>query len=174
MEDKHIFVRKQAIEDAADLFRILNQGFVYFDVQPKTIDEEIEWLEQVDDRWENKIEYDFSIIFDGKVIGGLGFKMNIHRPHITEIGMFIDKDYQNKGIAGIAEQLALQYLLEKEKVEIIRLESIIKIDNEPSLNAAIKAGFKKEGILRSCIKDKKGNYVDAYILSIILKEVLNG
>jgi [ribosomal protein S5]-alanine N-acetyltransferase len=56
----------------------------------------IKLLKKNSDKKRKNIQHNFSIIYNNKLIGGIGVKIDQIRPHIAEIGYFIDRNYQNK------------------------------------------------------------------------------
>lgn len=160
-----IELRKQRISDAKRFYEILNNpNFIYFNVCPKSIEAEKEFLRQNANRIKKNLDYNYSILHDGKLIGGCGISINQHKKFIGEIGYFIDEPYWGKGIATKAVRL-----LEKigfNELGLSRIEILIIPKNISSEKVAIKCGYKKEGLMKKSIKDA-GKLKDAYIYAKI-------
>lgn len=156
-----ITIRYQKITDAKIFYEMLNNpNFVYLHVRPKSIFDEKKWLRDNPKRRKNNIEWNYTILFDNRTVGAIGIKINQHRKFIGEIGYFIDEDYWRRGIATQAVKL-----VEKEafkKLGLTRIEIIMQPENVASEKVAIKAGYKKEGILRKAIEGK-GKKEDAIL-----------
>jgi len=157
-----IKIRYQQVKDAKRFFEILNNpNFIYLEIKVKSLAEEKEWLAKNLDRRKNNYEWNYTILYGGKVVGAIGFKINQFRKYIGEIGYFIDEKYWGKGIASQAVKL-----IEKEgfkKLGLKRMEILMRPENKSSEKVAIKNGYKKEGLLKKCLKDKAGKLRDAWI-----------
>lgn len=157
-----VTIRYQQVKDARRFFDILtNPNFIYFGTNVKSAADEKKWLKKNPAKRKNNIEWNYTILYENKVVGGIGFKINQHRKHIGEIGYFIDEEYWGKGIATKAVKLA-----EKEgfkKIGLSRIEVLMRPENKASEKVAIKSGYTKEGLLRKYLKDKKGKIRDAWI-----------
>jgi len=148
-----IELRYQRVSDAKRFFEILNNPrFFYFDVKPKSVEDEIVWLKKNPEKRKNHLEYNFSILYNGKLVGGCGIKIDQHRKYIGEVGYFLDEKYWNKGIMTKAVRL-----LEKlgfDALKLTRIEILMHPKNIGSERVAIKCGYKKEGTMRKVIKLK--------------------
>lgn len=158
---KKIELRNQRVSDAKRLFEILNNpNFTYFKICPKDVEAEKDFLRQNTKKRKNNIAYNYAILFNDKVVGGCGIKINQHRTFIGEIGYFLDEKYWGKGVTTKAVKI-----LEKigfEKLGLNRIEILMDPRNIASEKVAIKCGYKKEGTMRKVIKD--GNeFSDAYL-----------
>ena len=158
---KRIELRYQRVTDAKIFFDILkNPNFKYFNVCPKDVESEKEFLKQNIDKRNKNLEYNYSILYDKKLVGACGIKINQHRTYIGEIGYFLDEEFWSKGIVTKAVKL-----LEKigfKKMGLKRIEIIMNPKNIGSEKVAIKCGYKKEGLMKKIIKDKN-RYYDAYL-----------
>ena len=147
-----IELRNQRVSDAKRFFEILNNpNFKYFHVCPKDVESEKEFLRQNIQKRKNKVEYNYAILFNGRLVGGCGIRIDQHRTFIGEIGYFLDEEYWSKGIVTKAVKI-----LEKigfQKFGLKRIE--IKMDplNIGSEKVAIKCGYKKEGTMKKSIRN---------------------
>ncbi|MFP4403272.1 MAG: GNAT family N-acetyltransferase [Candidatus Woesearchaeota archaeon] len=158
-----IKLRNQRVSDAKKFYEILNNpNFFYLDIKPKSIEDEKEWLRKNATKRKNNFEYNYTILYNNKIVGGCGIKINQHRKYIGEIGYFLDEKYWNKGIVTKA-------VLELEKIafnklKLIRIEIIMTKKNKPSEKVAIKCSYKKEGIIRKVV-ELNNKYEDCYLYS---------
>ena len=102
---------------------------------------------------------------DGEVIGYTGF-WNIHwrdgrAEHAVCIG---DKSYWNQGYASEAIQMCLDYGF--QEMGLHRMEASILADNEASIKAYAKCGFKLEGTLKEYAL-RQGKRIDRLIMGIL-------
>ncbi len=137
---------------------IKDQRFLYFEARPKSLKEEVDFLKKNAEKRNKNFEYNFTIIYEKKIVGGCGIRIDQHRKYNCEIGYFVDKHYWNKGIATKALKLLEEYAFEKLKIK--RIELFIHPKNKPSIRVAIKNGYNKEGILKRKLH-LRNKYVDA-------------
>jgi len=147
-----VTIRNQRLSDARGFFRILQEGrFKYFLDPPKTIELEREFLEKSISRRKAGTEYNFSILYDGKLAGAVGIHPDERfGPHCCEIGYFVDRKLWGRGIATQAVGLAEAFALEKFKPE--RFELYIIPGNSASKEVALKCGYEPEGLLRKKLR----------------------
>lgn len=166
---KKVEIRFQEVKDAKAFFNIItNPNYIYFYCSVKSIAEEREYLKKNVVKRKNNQGWNYTIIYGGEVVGGIGFKINQFRKYIGEIGYYIDEKYWSKGIATKAVKL-----IEKEgfkKIGLSRIEIIMRPENKASEKVAIKNGYQKEGLLRKYILDhKSGQMKDAWLYAKTLK-----
>ncbi len=82
-----------------------------------------------------------------------------------EIGYFIDKDNEGKGITSKALSLISDHCFHELKLHKIFLR--IAEDNFPSRRVAEKNGFVQEGILRQDFKVSEGHWIDVIYYGLI-------
>ncbi len=162
---KKLEIRPQRVSDAKRFYDILNNdNFVFFHVRPKNVEEEKKYLRQNKDKAKKNFHYNYTILYDNKVVGGCGIKIDQHRTYIGEIGYFLDEEYWGKGIVTKAVK-KLEQIGFKE-IGLTRIEIFMHPKNISSKKVAEKCGYKKEGIAQKSIElfDKK---VDAYVYAKI-------
>ncbi|HRY63322.1 MAG TPA: GNAT family N-acetyltransferase [Patescibacteria group bacterium] len=155
-----IKLRYQRVSDAKRFYEILNNpNFIYISLKLKSIQEEKEWLAKGKERRKNNLSYDFAIVYQNKVIGAVGVRVNPHLKGNGDIGYFIDEAYWGKGIATEAVKLIEKFAY--KVLKLYRLELRIKPKNKASIKVAIKNGYRKEGLLRG----RKGKNEDCYLFA---------
>lgn len=161
MKDK-ITIRIQRVSDAKRFFEILNNpNFVYFSVCPKSIEEERKILRKNIAKIDQKIEWSYSILFNGVVIGAVGLRKHGIRGHVGEIGYFVEEKYWGKGVASRAVELITEVAV--KELGFRRLEIIARPENKGSVRVAEKCGFEKEGLCRKLIATRDGKFHGAYL-----------
>ncbi len=109
----------------------------------------------------------FWIILNGKTIGVITHS-EIDRSQKTEIDIIIAEEKNtSKGYGADALYALSKYLFEEQNVNRIWLE--VRENNPRALKCYLKAGFKREGILKESDLFK-GKYVDCIILGLLRKE----
>lgn len=162
-----IKLRPQKVSDAGRFFEILdNPNFVYLATRPKSLEEERKWLRGSAKRREENSSWNYAIIFDGKLVGGIGIKINPHRSYVGEIGYFIDENYWGKGIASRAVKLV--EAIGFKKLKLVRIEIVMQPANKASEKVAVKNNYKKEGLMKKAIKDREGKMKDCYLYAKVL------
>ena len=140
-------IRPQELFDAERFLEIIthtNLEFIEFPI--KTLEEEMYFLQLNEAKRKANFEYNYSILYYGKLVGACGIKIDQHRPWVGEIGYFIDRDYQGKGIA---TEAVIQ--LEKvgfEKLDLQRIVILMDTRNLASERVAQKCRYEKEGIMK--------------------------
>ncbi len=156
-----INIRYQKISDAERYFEILNDpGFLYFDVKVSSVEEEREWLEKNPEKREKNQEYNYAVLYDDKLVGACGVVIDQNRPHIGELGYFVDSDYWGKGIA--TEALKRLERIAFNKLKLVRLEIRMEPENKASQRVAVKCGYLKEGLLKK-VYMRDGKYRDCLL-----------
>lgn len=143
----NIIIRPQKLSDAQRFFEILNnQNFLYFGSKPKSLEDERAWLRKSLERKKTELEYNYAILMNDKIVGGIGVKIDYHARHIGEIGFFVDEAYWGKGIAPAAVKMLERICF--DRLRLIRVVIKMNPKNKASQKVAIKCGYKKEGRLR--------------------------
>lgn len=154
-------IRPQEVSDADLFFEILtNLDYEFIEVPIKTLEDEIRFLKTNDTRRKNNFEHNYSILYDGKLVGGCGIRIDQHRPWVGEIGYFVDKAYQGQGIATEAVKQ-----LEKigfDELKLQRIAILMDIRNIASEQVARKSGYEKEGIAKKIHRIEK-EYYDCFV-----------
>ena len=80
------------------------------------------------------------------------------------VGIIIDADYQNKGLAGASLSLLCNYSFSFLKLH--QLYAFIPVKNEPSKRLFLHAGFDEKGVLHDWLQTADG-YEDVLLVSLI-------
>lgn len=154
-----IELRYPKIEEAEEYLRILKDGKYefYHAAIPEDVEEEIKWIKKREYKRKNNLEYNYSIIYRGILVGGCNIKIFREAPHMGEFGYFIDRNCFNKGIA--SEVVAKLEKIAFEDLKLVRLEIRMDPRNKASEKVAIKNDFLKEGLLRKAL-EFQGEYYD--------------
>ncbi len=108
---------------------------------------------------------DYSIIKNGKLIGGIGLVCQEgFDSHRTEFGYWIEASERNGGTMTRVIGHFVDYVF--TNTNFIRLEAHTFCDNVPSQIVLEKNGFVREGLLRKFIR-KENSYKDVYAFSRI-------
>jgi len=158
---KSVTIRYQQLGDAKRFYEILNSpNFTYFPAKPKTIKEEREFLRKNKEWREQKVWFNFTILYGNKIVGAVGVHCELHRPYCGEVGYFVDEAYWGRGIA--VEAVKLIEKMAFEELDMVRIEINMIKANKASARVAEKAGYRKEGIARSKLM-LDGEAYDSYV-----------
>lgn len=121
-------------------------------------------------------KYDSWAIVDkekDKVIGSIGFEVDIKRPNINckELGYAMAEDYWGKGIMTEAARAVIKYAFEEMKVDMIAVYR--NPYNKRSGRVIEKSGFVYEGTLRNAYKIYDGTIRDVDCYSLTKEEYEN-
>ena len=160
-------LRLQEVSDAKRYFEILNNpNFIYFDVCPVTLEDEIAWLKENPKRMQENIAWNYAILYNDELVGAVGVQINFHRRYIGEMGYFLDEKFWNRGIATEAVRLMEDICI--NKLNLTRIEISMMTEHRASEKVAIKNNYKKEGTLQKFVKGKDGKMKDCYMYAKVV------
>ncbi|MGK7394618.1 MAG: GNAT family N-acetyltransferase [Candidatus Cyclobacteriaceae bacterium M3_2C_046] len=111
-------------------------------------------------------EYRFLIIYEEKLVGGLGTRETDWESQASEIYYWLSKHYRGKGLVTRSLQLFISYLFEQG---LNRLMIRAEPSNLNSLKLAEKLSFTYEGLQREVIKSPIG-FADLKMYSLLARE----
>jgi RimJ/RimL family protein N-acetyltransferase len=89
---------------------------------------------------------------------------------VGEVGYWVSREARGRGIAARAVRLVARWAIEKCGLERLQLRADVL--NEPSQRVAEKAGFTREGILRSSrFNERQGRRADFVMFSLLPPEL---
>ncbi len=99
--------------------------------------------------WDNGTVFSFAVfnISDNKFLGGVGLNQFNSQHSFVNLGYWIRTSCQNRGAASAATRALARAGF--EDLSINRIEILAAAENEPSQKAALKAGARREGVLRN-------------------------
>ena len=107
-------------------------------------------------------------IFDrGEFIGSVGFVKFDWTVRKTEIGYWIDKEEEGKGIVSAACRVLIDYAIDELRMN--RVEIRCSSENKRSAAIPERFGFKKEGVLRQS-EFRDGRLHDFFIFGLLADE----
>lgn len=154
-------LRPQKISDARRFFEILKSpDFPFLQVSIESLEDEKLYLRENRRLWKKGLEYNYTILLDGKVVGACGLRLNRYRKGVGEIGYFVDPAFWGQGIAsGAVKQLER---IGFEELGLFRLVIRMDVRNLASERVAEKCGYLKEGTLRKAVFIG-GSFCDCYL-----------
>jgi ribosomal-protein-serine acetyltransferase len=100
----------------------------------------------------------------GAFVGGCGLNQINPLHGFCNLGYWVRQSWQRKGAASAAIRALTDYAW--TELDVQRLEIVVAVGNDASLNAARKAGAVDEGIARKRLK-LGVQWVDAHMLSLV-------
>ncbi len=171
--NEHIQLRSYTADDAPMLFAAVNNSRQHL----------IQWLEWVrhttkeehslryikDAQHEAQMQQSLSmgIFYDDTIIGGIGMHEWSHPVKKAQIGYWITKDYEGKGIVTQCLKHFAQFLF--DKVGLNKIEIHFLATNARSAKVAERLGGKIEGVIRQSVL-RNGVPEDVAIAGILKSE----
>ena len=103
----------------------------------------------------------------GEVIGSID--MRINRMQTGHIGYWLAAEARGRGLTTAALRALSRWAI--EELGLGRVELVTDPDNIASQRVAEKAGFKREGILRSILVNRDGSRRDGVMFSLLPDEL---
>ena len=165
IKTKKFILRPYREGDEKTLARNLNDSdvsrFMSIMNYPYKIKDANQWINHCMKMYEvkNKKEIVLAIDINKEVIGAVGLH-DISKDHKAEIGYWITKKYQGRGIASKAVKEVTNFGFHTFKLK--RITAHIFSENKASVRVVEKSGYKFEGVLKKYIR-KNGKYYDALL-----------
>ena len=102
---------------------------------------------------------------DLSMLGSVGLVAFDAPERRAEVGYWVAPHARGRGVATAAVRLLSAAAF--EQLDIIRLDLIAAVDNVASGRVAEKAGFTREGVMRSYLANKQGTRDDAVMFGLV-------
>jgi len=150
-----VSLRLPQAEDAAAIAKYANDRAVWINLRdrlphPYSIADAVSWIDSVQSQ---DPAVDFIIDVNGEAVGGIGLTLghDIERCS-AEVGYWLGSEHWGRGIATAALSRICEYAF--EHLGLLRVFATPIVWNPASFRVLEKAGFYREGVMRSaCIKD---------------------
>jgi RimJ/RimL family protein N-acetyltransferase len=170
-------LRAWRLDDAAALVRRINDAAVaaFLDVVPQPYGhaDAIAYLTNCKEGWRTGASSNFAVCVDeiDRPAGSVGIRWDEIDDGVAEVGYWVAAEVRGRGVATTATRLAARWAFDAEP-RLERLQLRADIENEPSNRVAEKAGFTREGVLRSARYNVRlERRVDFAIWSLLRGEV---
>jgi len=173
-----ITLRPWADADADALVRRINDlevaKFLELVPQPYTVQDAHDWFAIAAEGWRDGTSASFGVHVNGLdgAAGGVGIRFLADvDAGCGEIGYWIGADSRGRGVATAATRAAAHWAFEAVP-ELARLQLRADVENVASNRVAAKAGFTREGVLRSQrYNSRLGRRVDFVMWSLLREEL---
>jgi RimJ/RimL family protein N-acetyltransferase len=113
--------------------------------------------------------YQYAIVENGTVVGSIGMRVH-EQGRRGHIGYWCAREARGRGVVTRALRLLCRYGF--DELGLGRLELITDPDNHGSQRVAEKAGFQREGVLRSHLLHPDGRRRDSVMFSLLPGELV--
>jgi RimJ/RimL family protein N-acetyltransferase len=112
--------------------------------------------------------YSLAMTLDGRIVGGIGMGVNAH-DYRGRIGYWVAAPARGRGVCTRALRRFSRFGL--DELGLQRLELITDPDNVASQRVAEKVGYRREGVLRSHLRQSDGRIRDSVMFSLLPGEL---
>lgn len=172
LRDGDIVLRPWRLEDVPRVTQICQDPEILrWTLVPSPYDESHArtWIEQTLRDWDDRAHATFAVTDGcGEVVGAIGLRLHRHYSVNGSIGYWVAREARGRGVATTALRLLARWALEEARVS--RLELVTDPGNTASQKVAERAGFRREGILRSYV-ERRGKRADCTIFSLLPGEL---
>ncbi len=168
-----LLLRKISIIDLYDVFEYASDPEVskYLMWYPhKTINYTKEYLKYLGKMYRKAMFYDWGIIYNGKMIGTVGFSSFDIKNNAAEVGYVLNRKFWGNGIASEAVKRIIDFGF--NELSLDRIEAIFLPENSASRGVLLKCGMQYEGVSRSALV-VKGERRDVETFSIIKEDYIS-
>jgi RimJ/RimL family protein N-acetyltransferase len=140
--------------------------------QPYGLDDARAYIAACRRGWDEGTFANFAVVdaAGGTVLGSLGLRLADLPPGVAEAGYWVAREARGRDVATHALRLGARWLLALPGIERLQLRADVL--NAPSQRVAEKAGFTREGVLRSLhYNPRLGRRVDFVMFSLLPGEL---
>jgi len=132
------------------------------------------WVDQATSYWHDGTAAPFAVLAaeTGEVVGGVGFRWFGEEHAVGEVGYWIRRDERGRGLTTRAVNLISRWAIEALGCERLQLRA--DEGNVASRRVAERAGFRREGILRSVHYNARLGQRVNYVMYSLLPSELPG
>lgn len=129
---------------------------------PYTLQDAYAWIDLNEARRDNT---NFAIEVGGGVAGGIGYSLGAFETRLSAtIGYWLGQAFWGRGIATAALKSLTEYAFERHGLR--RISSVVMAPNAASARVLEKAGYAREGVMRSAVV-KQGEVYDLLLYAMV-------
>ena len=156
------------LNDASDIFELIDSQREYlgkwlpFVSSTKKINDTEKFVKAAVKAPEDRFEYIFTIRFQNKFVGIIGFKCTDKQNKKTEIGYWLSEKFQKRGIVTKSVEELCNFAF--NELNMNRIQIKCAVENYPSKAIPKRLNFKFEGIERDgeLLADNKFTDIEVY------------
>ena len=171
--DDELLLRSFEPEDAQELFRAIDASRTHLrpwlpwvDMSTKP-EHTLEFIQRSKAQQHQQEAIALGIIYNRSIIGGIGMHNHDRVLKKAQLGYWIAKEYEGKGIMQKSLDAFLDFLF--GKLALNKVEIHFMTGNRRSAHVAERAGFKVEGIIRQSYL-MNGAYHDVVVTGLLKNE----
>jgi RimJ/RimL family protein N-acetyltransferase len=120
--------------------------------------------------WRDGTFSNFAVVLDGQAVGSIGIRWKEPDQGVAEVGYWVAADARGTGVCTRALRLVATWVLARPGM--VRLQLRAAEENVASQRVAEKAGFTREGVLRSSHYNARlGKRIDWAMFSLLRDEL---
>ncbi len=162
-----------SLEDADEIFALIEKNRVYLRSwmpwldRTKTVSDFRNYVEKTLTQHEKKELYQWTIRYNGKIVGMIGYHVIDYLNRHVNIGYWLSEDFQGKGIMTTSCKLIIDFAFTRLGLNKVCVRCAT--GNDKSCAIPKRLGFTHEGILR---EDEwlYNHYVDLNVYSLLKRE----
>jgi RimJ/RimL family protein N-acetyltransferase len=177
LSDDRVTLRPWQEGDAAAIVPVLNEPAIALFLdrvpQPYTVDDARWYIDWTAQGWRDGSGAAFAVCLAGtdEPVGSMGIRWDDLNEGVAEVGYWVAATVRGRGVATAALRLIARWAFTAAP-ELARLQLRADVTNAASNRVAEKAGFTREGVLRSQrFNARLGRRVDFAIWSLLRAEV---
>jgi RimJ/RimL family protein N-acetyltransferase len=129
-----------------------------------------EYIARTQEGWEAGTTSNFAVVVEDAAVGSIGVRWLEPDQGVAEVGYWVAPETRGRGVCTRAVRLVSRWVLEVRGIERLQLRADEK--NVASNRVAEKAGFTREGVLRSSrYNPRLGRRVDFVMYSLLPGEL---
>ncbi|HMB25905.1 MAG TPA: GNAT family N-acetyltransferase [Patescibacteria group bacterium] len=160
-------IRKPKLSDARELHQLINDpeviGNLWGYPYPCPLSRMKEDVQNGIKDWTTGQAYAFTILADDKIAGSVVLEDPNEDKGRYEIGIFIGKDFWNKGVGTKAIKQAVEFGF--QELNLYKIQADTNSDRPASGRIMEKAGFRLEGV-RPKAEKRDGQFVDLHMWGV--------
>ncbi|OSZ82282.1 hypothetical protein CAP35_03165 [Chitinophagaceae bacterium IBVUCB1] len=171
--DNDLLLRSYQAEDAAELFRAVDASrqhlrpwLLWVDQTTKP-DHSLLFIQASLQQQHNQEALALGIFHKQRIVGGIGMHHWDRTLQKAQLGYWVSKDYEGKGIVSACLERFIDFLF--DKVGLNKLEIHFVVSNQRSARIAERHGFKTEGIIRDSYL-MNGIFTDLAVTGLLKQE----
>jgi ribosomal-protein-alanine N-acetyltransferase len=126
------------------------------------------WIEQTIRDWDDRRHASFAVTEGGEVVGAIGLRFHEDYAVQASAGYWVAREARGRGVATAALRLVARWAL--RELGLPRIQLVTDPENVPSQRVAERAGFRREGLLRSYL-ELRGERRDCVMYSLLAGEL---
>ncbi len=169
--DAHITLRIRTKRDALQIFTLVKQNkdhlskFLSWVSKTKTVSDSENFIARKLKDFKSGDSCDFGVFYDNKMIGSAGYNKINNIDKIGDIGYWVSKEYEGRGI--MSKVIAKVIEIGKKKYKLHRIQIRMDVKNKKSQAIPKRLGFIYESTMKDAtLRDGKFHDMEMWVLIV--------